>query len=84
MGTRARSLVVALAVCCVAIAGAVAANVALLGIADHSHDRIGRLHMRLARPQTDSHSTTTVAAPVLVVTPPAAPPANDGHEGPDD
>lgn len=85
MRSRARSIVVAVSVCCLLVAGAVAANVALLGIADHTHDRVGRLQLRLAKPPADVHSTTQPPAPVLVVTtPPPTTAADDAHEGPDD
>ena len=85
MRRRARNLALAAIVCCLLVAGAVAANVALLGIADHTHDRVGRLQLRLAKPPADVHPTTKPAPPVLVVTTPPPPiAADDAHEGPDD
>jgi len=85
MRRRARSIALAVTVCCLLVAGAVAANVALLGIADHAHDRVGRLQLRLAKPPADAHPATKPAPPVLVVTTPSPPiAADDTHEGPDD
>jgi hypothetical protein len=83
MSSRARSVVLAALVGCLAIAGAVAANVALLGIANHPHDRVGQLQLLLDRPQPGS-ATAPAPTPTLVVTVPRVPALDDAHEGPDD
>jgi hypothetical protein len=78
---RTRRVILAVAVGCVASAAAVAANVALLGIANGRHDRVGRLQLRLDKRPTAQPSVTT--APALVVTTPALPQVDD-ETGPDD
>ena len=86
MNSRARNIVLAALVGCLAIAGAVAANIALLGIANHPHDRVGQLQLRLDRPQPGS-ATTAAPTPTLVVTSPPAPrvsAVDDARDGPDD
>jgi hypothetical protein len=83
MSRNVRAVVLAVALGCLAIAGAVAANVALLGLVDRPHGRVGQLRLRLARPPTTASPTANTPAPALVVT---APPASGGDEerGPDD
>jgi hypothetical protein len=78
-----RSTVVALAVACLAIGAAVAANVALLGLVDRPNDRVGQLQLRLARPPLAQSATTPAPPPPLVVTP-APSPRVEAEAGPDD
>ena len=76
-----RHILLAVAVGCLAIGGALAANVALLGLADRPHDRVGQLQLRLDhRPATHPSAP---AAPVLVETTPPLPRV-DEEEGSDD
>ena len=79
-----RGTALAVAVGCLALGGAVAANVALLGLADRPHDRVGRLQLRLATPPGSQQETTTARPPAIVeaTSPPARP--VDDETGPDD
>jgi hypothetical protein len=78
---RMRRLILAVAVGCLAIGAAVAANIALLGLANRPHDRVGQLQLRLDKPLGGQSSGP--AAPTLVVTTPPLPHADD-ETGPDD
>jgi hypothetical protein len=83
MSRRLLPIGLAVAIGCLAAGGAVAANVALLGLADRPHDRVGHLQLRLARPPTAQSSTAKTPTPTLVVT--AAPaPRVDEETGADD
>jgi hypothetical protein len=83
MSRQLRPILLAVAVGCLAIGGAVAANVALLGLVDQPHDRIGQLQLQLARSPAAHSSTAKTPTPMLVVTVPSAPRA-DVEAGPDD
>ena len=83
MSRHLRPVALAVAIGCLAIVGAVAANVALLGLVDRPNDRVGQLQLRLARPATAASSSAKTPAPALVVTAPSAPRA-DVEAGPDD
>ena len=83
MSRQLRPILLAVAVGCLAIGGAVAANVALLGLVDQPHDRVGQLQLRLARSPAAHSSTAKTPTPMLVVTVPPAPRA-DVEAGPDD
>jgi hypothetical protein len=78
---RLRPVVIAVSVCCLAIGAALAANIALLGLADRPHDRVGQLQLRLDKQPTAQSSTPAV--PALVVTTPPLPRVDD-ETGPDD
>jgi hypothetical protein len=78
---RVRSVVLAVAIGCLAIGAALAANIALLGFADGRHDRVGQLQLRLDK-RSAAHLSAP-AAPVLVVTTPPLPRVDD-DTGPDD
>jgi hypothetical protein len=79
--THLRRIVLAVAACCLGISCALAANIALLGLADGPHDRVGRLQLRLDKRPAAQPSAP--AAPALVVTTPPLPRADD-ETGPDD
>jgi hypothetical protein len=79
--TRARRIVLAVAVGILAIGAAVAANVALLGLANGPQDRVGRLQLRLDRPAA-AHSSPSQPPKLVVTTPP--PTRVDDEPGPDD
>lgn len=83
MSRHLRPIFLVVAVGCLAIGGAVAANVALLGLVDRPHDRVGQLQLRLARPPAAQSSTAKTPTPTLVVTPAPAPRV-DEKRGPDD
>ena len=48
MSSTLRRTILALAIACVAIGAALAANVALLGLMDRPHSGVGHLQLRLA------------------------------------
>jgi hypothetical protein len=83
MSRDLRPILLVVAVGCLAIGGAVAANVALLGLVDQPHGRVGQLQLRLARPPAAQSAPAKTPTPTLVVTVPSAPPA-DVEAGPDD
>lgn len=83
MSRHLHPVVLAVAIGCLAIAGAVAANVALLGLVDQPQDRVGQLQLRLARPPAEQSPTSKTPTPTLVVTAAPAPQA-DVEAGPDD
>jgi hypothetical protein len=83
MSRHLRPVVLAVLLACLAIAGAIAANVALLGLVDRPHDRVGQLQLRLTRPAAVQSPTATTPTPTLVVTAPPAPRDDEGA-GPDD
>jgi hypothetical protein len=83
MSRHVRQTVLAVAIGCLAIGGAVSANLALLGLVDRPHDRVGRLQLRLATPPTPQSSSTRAPTPTLVVTAPSAPRV-EVEAGPDD
>jgi hypothetical protein len=83
MSRHLRPVVLAVAIGCLAIGGAVAANIALLGLVDQPNDRVGQLQLRLARPAAAASSSAKTPAPTLVVTAPSARRA-DVEAGPDD
>jgi hypothetical protein len=76
-----RRVILAVAVGCLAIGAALAANIALLGLADGPHDRVGQLQLRLDKGPAAQPSAH--ASPALVVTTPPLP-RNDDETGPDD
>lgn len=78
-----RSTVLALAIGCLAIGGAIAANVALIGLVDHPQGRVGQLQLRLTRQPATPVTTAKPPVPALVVTP-APPPREEEGSGPDD
>jgi hypothetical protein len=78
---RMRRLILAVAVGCLAIGAAVAANIALLGLANRPHDRVGQLQLRLDEPPGGQSSGS--ATPALVVTTPPLAQVDD-ETGPDD
>ena len=78
---RVRQVLLAVAVGCLAIGAALAANLALLGLASGRHDRVGQLQLRLDKQPAAQASAP--AAPALVVTTPALPQVDD-EKGPDD
>lgn len=79
MSRHVRHTVLAVAIGCLAVAGALAANVALLGLVDQPQGRVGKLQLRLTQPPAPAKTPT----PTLVVTAPPAPRA-DVETGPDD
>jgi hypothetical protein len=83
MSRHLRPVLLVLAVGCLAIGGAVAANVALLGLVDQPHDRVGKLQLRLARSPAVQSPTAKNPTSALVVSVPSAPRA-DVEGGPDD
>ena len=78
---RVRQVLLAVAVGCLAIGAALAANLALLGLANGRHDRVGQLQLRLDKQPAAQPSAP--AAPALVVTTPPLPQVDD-EKGPDD
>jgi len=83
--TRARPRIVLLAALGVsAVAATVAANVALLGLADQRNDLVGRLQLRLDRPLTVAPGRVPAVKPAPPVARPATAPAVDDGQGPDD
>jgi hypothetical protein len=83
MSRHLRPVVLAVAVGCLAIGGAVAANVALLRLVDQPQGRVGQLQLRFARQPATRSPTAKSPAPTLVMT--AAPaPRGDERPGPDD
>jgi hypothetical protein len=78
---RVRRIVLTVAVACLAIGAAVAANIALLGLANRPRDRVGQLQLRLDKPPAAQSSATPT--PILVVTAPPTP-RDDSESGPDD
>lgn len=84
MSRSLRGVVVGVVVACLAIGGALAANVALLGLADRPHDRVGRLQLRLDKPTSPQASTSaTTTQPGLVETASQQPQVDD-ERGADD
>jgi hypothetical protein len=77
---RVRRLFLAVALGCMAIGATLAANIALLGLADGPHDRVGQLQLRLDKRHAAQLSAP--AAPALVVTTPPLPQVDE--TGPDD
>jgi hypothetical protein len=78
---RMRRVFLVVAVGCLAIGAALAANIALLGLADEPHDRVGQLQLRLDKQSAAQLSAPT--APALVVTTPPLPRVDD-EAGTDD
>jgi len=85
MTSAVRRTILAVAIACLAIGAAVAANVALLGLMDRPHSGVGHLQLRLAtRPGDHPASTTLSSPPPTIVTTPPQLPVDDQHETPDD
>ena len=80
---RVRQVLLAVAVGCLAIGAALAANLALLGLASGRHDRVGQLQLRLDKQPAAQAQPSAPAAPALVVTTPPLPQVDD-EKGPDD
>jgi hypothetical protein len=78
---RVRRVFLALAVGCLALGIALGANIALLGLANGPHDRVGQLQLRLDKRSATQPSAP--AAPAIVVTSPPLPRVDD-ETGPDD
>jgi hypothetical protein len=78
-----RRTILALAIACLAIGAAVAANVALLGLMDRPQSGVGHLQLRLGK-QSGHPATSSPAPPLMVTSPPAPPRVDDQREGPDD
>jgi hypothetical protein len=77
-----RRVFLAVAVGCLAIGAALAANIALLGLASGPRDRVGQLQLRLDK-RPAAQVSAPPPAPALVVTTPPLPQADD-EIGPDD
>jgi len=85
MTSAVRRTILAVAIACLAIGAAVAANVALLGLMDRPHSGVGHLQLRLAtRPSDHPASTTLSSPPPTIVTTAPQLPVDDQHETPDD
>jgi hypothetical protein len=78
---RMRRVFLALAVGCLALGTALGANIALLGLADEPHDRVGQLQLRLDKRAAEQPATP--AAPAIVVTTPPLPRGDDETESDD-
>ena len=85
MSSTLRRTILALAIACVAIGAALAANVALLGLMDRPHSSVGHLQLRLAtKPSGPPVSSASPSRPPLIVTTAPALRVDDQHESPDD
>ena len=85
MSSALRRTILALAIGCLAIGAAVAANVALLGLMDTPHSSVGHLQLgRATRPIGHPASTTPPSPPPLIVTTAPVLRVDDQHETPDD
>jgi len=80
MTRRMRNIGLAIAVGILVLGGALAANLALLGLADRPPSRVGRLQLRLAT----SPAAHTPASPALVDKAPPPMRAADDETGADD
>ena len=84
MTRRMRNVGLAITVGLLVLAGALAANLALLGLADRPPDRVGRLQLRLAASPAGKAPSFPVGAPALVDRSPPPLHVADDETGADD
>lgn len=84
MTRRMRNVGLAITVGILVLAGALAANLALLGLADRPPDRVGRLQLRLATSPDAQAPSSTARPPALVDKAPPPLHVADDETGADD
>ena len=84
MTRRMRHIGLAVAVGLLVLGGALAANLALLGLADRPPDRVGQLQLRLATSPPAQAPSSTARPPALVDRAPPPLRVTDDETGADD